>query len=801
MAAVAVEGGPAQWIHGSPSQQNVKVTVTNAGTMDSGPYRINYQWIAGSTVTWLNGNEQGSFDVHSPGLPDGASATHTIPWTLQPAQTGAGAIRVTVSGGGDSGSAGNQKPLALFVPVQNVSLGTANVEQTIHADEVRFMRVNASNLGNVLQEILVEPPEIVAGPTDRLQAELSQTAFFIEPGRNITLTLFATYPFEGDTSPFAVTYELSMETKYGRTVTIVLPTIHGDPGPRPAPSAFTFNRVGSGDVTAPPGASVNVPFRLTHDGSDADVFIVEASAGTDWQVRPAFERVGLLPHEVHEFNVTLTFPEFAPLGTRDVAKATARSHRDLPVTEIPLNLRVDGPIVVVEADEAWPPTYYVDDQATIPLRATNLGNQPTPSDGRIVVRASATTGEPTEASAALPVIPPGAEALVTVALDAFAQPGPLQLAIIVESPTEAVATKGFVADLLIHDADIEIQPPLGLSGAPGEIVAYRSAGQMFRVKNNGNAPETVLIIPTAKGNAILPSGFEELLILPGDTRSVPLDHELPLPAGPSPRARLNLTAAIRDRPTINWTSFVETDVLDQVPPTIDDPNLYPKAARGEAVRLSLHVTDDTQVTRVTATVVAPSGARRPLTFTSDGPDIWTALFTPTELGNHSIEVTARDRVGRTTNRTLYTHAETIAPPVVTLRGPRDGATVFANDTYLVEAHDALGIASITLTFMDAGRNTIRATALEHVGGNASFNLTDLPSGVIGIKISATNPAGARTTITQTAVLAHALQTPAATPLAEPEREAATSRDAPGLSFAVALAILAMFSLLFDRRRA
>lgn len=753
--AITIVGPQPMWTHGQATAPTVRATVRNQGSAPSGPYRLDFEWV-GSSTGWLNGNEAGSFEIEDTSLEeDGGTAAMSMPWTLQPSQAGAGAIRVTISTVGDPNQANNVRQNPLFIPVRDVRLTAAGSAQVIHPDETRFVRFTLQNAGNMEEPVSLAPPIRVTGPPGRLEATLDQSSFTLLPGQTARGTLFVAYPYAGDSSPFAIAYRLDASAMYGRALQATTATFTDDhDGERTVPN-FALTRTDDAPLLAASGHDLVLSFTLANEGSDQDIYDVSAQIGEGWVAAASVSRVALEKEEVKNFTVRVAIPQGVPLGSKASLDIQAQSvHGEQPASAR-LDIRVRGPVVRVSGVRDGPPeAVYVGDEARLRVHVLNEGTDATAPQSEVVIRATGLTEAATLRTISVARLDGGVEQNFLVDFGQFTKPGTASFAGSWNSPGSSLASQGFDASTFVRKSEFVVEAPAGLAGVPGEVVSYRAQGKMFRVVNNGNSAETLSLFTTARqGKATLPEGFDQLTIAPGEIRSVPLDHALPLPAGRHTRANATLEVQIHGRPDVRWNATVETHVQDVRAPEVEAPSIPSLWTLNEPMVVEVSARDDGAVVRVVAIHRAPSGSVRSFDLELRGSG-WSGTTLPVETGNHSIVVRATDAAGHTAESpTRYVEVRAIPGPILLLLGPGDAANIRANDIYTVLVNDTLPLRSVRLRVFDSFNNTLVTRLLRpSADGNRSFDLEGVAFGRVGITLEATNDAGARTVLTRTANL-------------------------------------------------
>ncbi|HUR64075.1 MAG TPA: hypothetical protein VM241_06315 [Candidatus Thermoplasmatota archaeon] len=803
-----------QWVDGQARNgPGVDVTVRNAGELPSGPYTLEYTWVGAGLSGWLNGDQSTSTDAGG-SLNRSAAASHHAPWRLQPGQAGAGAIVVTVSSGGDKSSAQR----SLFVPVHNLTLVAGGADVVLRPGETRFVTASIVNQGNVAEPVTVA---LLPGPaSDRLDAFPDPPLAIVPPQQTLPVTLYVLSPTsqqdpaKSATGAFALQHTLQARAGYGAVRNATSPTFssYGGSGGYAEGHLFDAQRLGSGTLFVPAGGAT-ASFRVTNLAASAgleDTYHVTATADPGWEVQlpptcgghpagwaPALERpcLGILPSSLATLDVRVRATGPTPAGTLTVTIAS--DHGQQAPTQIAIPLRQPGPGVTLPA----PPTLtqetqYAGDTLAALVPVANQGDKAVPLGCALHVTAT-TEGAALSGAADLAGLAPGAAQSIPVALGPVAAGGTWRLeASLVGSPC-ASQSSPVTALFFVHVAEATITRPDApptptptgwvplLSGAPGETVGYRSPPHVFVVRNTGNAAETFGLHANTDLGAAHVEGEGVITLAPGESRSVPVAHDLPRPAGRL-SGNLTLVAALIGRP-VSWLGTVRTLVTDRTAPTLQlagerSPTWDVRAPYA----LAVNATDDTGVRNVTLRLAGPRALDLPLH--RGAGTAWTLEGLALPAGNYTFTLRAWDLAGRVAQPVTFPlTVRAVAPPSLRVEGLGDG-TLPPGGAVSVHVEDELKVSVVTVR----AEGLAASAEFPVVDGVATVNLTrlELPPGSYTIRVVAVNLAGAVSDTMFT------LTVPAP-PAPQPDATGtAPSKGSAGLAGAALLGVL----LLGARRR-
>lgn len=800
--SIAVAGPQPQWVNGTANNTSLRTTVVNRGDQPA-HYTLSYEWVgADGAARPLNVDEAASQDVSSSpsdrtALDPSETRTHDpMPWTLQQGQEGAGWVRVTVLSGSHQRS--GQAPV--FIPVHRLGLTFDAGDLSLRPGETGFLRATLDNLGNVAENItfLLTDPERKDGAVDntQLRKTLDPVTVRVAPQAQQRVTLFAQRAFDLDVGqPFAAQFTLRAAAPLLSTQA-VSPIVRSNDtaGGFPPGFAFSLQAVSTAPRFVAPGTQAPVAFRLANLASASsparldDTYHVTAAASDGWVVAPAALWLGLRPGESNIFEATVRPPADAPPGARATLTVTAVSDHTEAVQSAEVPLRAGGPAVRILSLEMASGAPYLGEAGDLAIRLANAGDQPTPSSSQVQVTLP---GLP----ATLSLVPPlgaGEEATVHATLGPFKQPGPTVAQATWSDPGGQIPSQADSLPLLVHEPRLAVLPPgAGLSGVPGERVAYLLAPSAFRVRNDGNAAERVLLEATTGVGAARVEGEAAVLLEPGEVRTVAVSHELPRPSGLLASATLRLAARVAGGHGPTWSAAVATSIVDRAPPRLELATPLPTLwTVGEPLVLAATVSDDGAVASVRANLTRDGTRLAPLQLSLVGAR-WEATVTFSQRGEHTFTLLARDAAGNLATLVRSVQAAPIPPPSLQVLDLAGNATL-ADARLRIVAADPLGVAAVTVR--PVGGN---ATLTFHdPNGTLEANLTGLalPPGSHLLRVEAVNRAGARANATLPVTI---LAPPAPAP-----PPPAPARSTPGLSPLLAvLAVAAAGHTLTTARRA
>lgn len=792
---VRVVGPWPAWTHGEPTKTSVQLTVTNVGGQTASGYAIEYEWVRGGQVGWMNEDQGRSVDAEYATLDPGISREHEpVDWRLQPGQRDAGALRVSIRPfGADGSSANNMLANATFVPVHDVALSMPSEDVTVLADEIRFVRVTVANRGNTDETLSVRVNESFVTPPERaedLETTLQDGTMKVAPGASGVATLFVRYAFSGVQDPFDAAFHLATETEYGRVVEAAAPPFQMRTGTLAPGSPVTLDRTGTTDLIVDADGELIVPFRLVNDGMKSDTYTVSASGSPGWDATAPTDRIGLHPGEEAGFPVRIVPPPDAPSGTPGTFTVSVQSDRPADPHEEDWPVRVDGPSVRLVANGSWSGDAYVGEPAEARIHIKNVGSQPTPADATIEVR-SPDLDEATTVVVPAPVVAAGASQAITVPVSEYATGGTVRFEAEWVPPDGILVDRdGLAHDVFVHAPAFDVAAPPDLEGAPGETVAYRTGAYVFTLRNEGNAEETLLIHARSDaGTALADVPGGRVTLGPGETRSIPLDHRLPLPSGTLDEVHATVEVALADHPGLAWNATVATRIVDENPPVQAPEPLPALWTLGEPMPVEVAVDDDAAVKSVEAAVADPGGDTHTTALgRQDDSGPWTASVELSGPGNYTVAFSATDVHGNEADVGPFAvEVREVPPPRVELSGPEPQAIVQPDEEFEVAVNDTLPLTRVTARAVALNETVHWTRDLTVDESRARFNLSGTPDGLVRIEVEAVNSAGSRTTVERMVVVE---RPPEATQAPVAAADPTPTSEAPGAAvFGTGLALL------------
>lgn len=778
VVAIEITGPTPEWNDGLPTNTTLRVTITNIGNGRSQEgYRIDYEWLQDRQATWLNGAETHSIDYHVPAssgsegptkesiLDPGESRTHAQNWRLQPGQEGAGAIRVTIHPYGlDEQDANNRRSKETFVAAHDLDLVPIGNEDAIplRPDQTDFIRVRLENRGNVPESTHIRLTGTDEGDASRLDAAwnpqgLEDAGLLVPPETAETATLLVHFPFSstGDDRPFSVHYGIQATRDYAASVLHAeSPEFYLLDEPMIPGSPAHFERRDAGVLAADPGGFATARFRLTNVGDTRDTYSVAGKVSeAGWGVAVDSARLALGPGETASFEAVVAFPAGAPHGATASAEVSVISDRDAVLGETPLvqhvGLRIHGPTVLVVAGGEWPEDAYVADNWSLPIRVLNQGDRVTPN-GTLSVAVSGPGSFEGSATAPVPRVQAGSAVEVVVPFGAFPEPGGLIDVTAAWSPNATdehpISARGLAHSIFVRHANVSLAAPAAAAGVPGETVAYRTAGNTFLATNAGNTDLTLrLRATTDQGTVALVLDGDTISLSPGETRSIPFDHTLPLPAGNHENARIDVVASVESRPELRWSANTTTHIVDSEPPRILIRSTWPDNwTIGAPLRLSIGAEDASGVAGATVHLEKlDSGTESASPMKRASAGTWSTTIDLDDEGPQRVTVSVMDVRGNAANLTLpEVHGVPPAPPTVRLSGPEAGSEVGPQDAFVVNVMDERSVEASVKILWTENRTQIRTEPLT-LGpqGTAEIRIGDAPAGNLTVQVRAVNEIG------------------------------------------------------------
>lgn len=804
-----VLGTMPEWVEGQarPANALVQANITNVGTASAVGYRLDYYWVPdGGTPRWLNGQEATSFDVSDPEeKPIDRGATRVQPpmdWTLQAGQTGSGAIRAVLTPfGPDQTRANDRRDLHTVVQAHDLDISILGEEGALHnPKETRFFQIQIANLGNVRETVQLQLRGGHADPEDRLadlSAGLDYKTLQVEPGDSGRATLFVDYVFSGAVGAFRASFDVAAATSYGVTLLGSTPALNFSADELPPGTPAKVTRKDTARLVVPPGGPLTTEFQVTNFGSRAEVYSVEAQSDAGWMAtvgqaaledRPAV-RIGLMPGQSGDLRMTLHAPADAIPGTPAGAGVRVTSGRPSDPAEANWPFRVKGPAVIVESAAGLDLQPYQGDSIGGPVVLRNDGDSPTPMDTQIVL--SVTGAETGTWSQLVPAIAPGGRQTVVLATgQTHTGEGSVAFTISPWSPSGAFHNESLQLDGFVHVPNLTVRPAQPGTGTPGQTVSYRMGASAFSVTNGGNTEESYRA--TAKsdfGTAALVTS-PTFTLAKGETRTIAVDHILPVPVGTVRQANLSVSVSIVGKPALNWTANTTTQIVDVAPPSLEAVRLPPIWALGGRLPLQVNVTDDSAVASVEAVHVHPNGIRQQWPLTRLGGS-WKGEVILDAIGNHTLHYIAADLDGNNASTQASVVAvKAIPPPTLSLEGPLEGTVIERNATFQIQVNDTLPLARITVK-VEGANKTVWTRNLDPAQTSLGFDLLNSTTGPLVITVEAMNAAGATSTVVRTLTVKAPVSTgPSAT--TEP------TKDTPSATLGAIALVLAL--LAGQRRR-
>lgn len=767
-----------EWIDGevSPATVEVQATIHNNGGSPSMGYRIDYYWVDDDGADWLNGEPSNSFDISERVIEEGDTYKQPpMQWDILPDQHGSGALRVVLQPSGhDRDSTDNTFTNATHIAVHDIHVSFSEADRTLHNPaDTRFVRVQVRNDGTVAETVGLAIAQETVQPAVRsgdIASSLQYDSLDVAPGETMESTLFVDYLFSGDHGQFTASFDIEA-TAYDRVLSATTPLFFNGEGAPPADAPVQLQRRDNDPLVVPESGAVTRGFSVTNVGDAPDTYRVQPVKDPAWTASvglPGLDdgphvRIALEPGQTQAVRMTLQAPDDAAPGAPTEAGIRVQSDRPMDPDDDPWptdpveavwTYRVAGPAVRIEPAADWDLQPYRGDPVHASVVVHNDGTEPTPipSNLRLVVSegddASATLAPPEVvergASKAMQLNPPvvfTGEGLVVFTVDWLTPDTTIH--------QEPLQLEGFihVPDATIHAAD-------NLTAAPGETVGYRTGDHAFTVTNSGNAEETFAASANAAVGGVHLVSNPTFTLSPGQSRTVALDHHVPLPTGPLQAINVTLHVAISGRPDLNWTASTTTEILDENPPIIEPVALPVEWALEGTLPLNVTTTDETSIASVDVTHLGPDGRVdvHAMAAATVG-DHWLLGVKVDEVGDHAFSFKAWDIHGN--NATLdagTVRVHPIPPPALTLTGPVEATVVSPNSTFQVNVTDIRPIADVKVQFEVIANEPFWQSTLDLDQGIADFNASAAPNGPFAIIVEATNDAGAKTRVVRNVIM-------------------------------------------------
>jgi hypothetical protein len=783
LESVTLASSAPEWRDGAPLDAALLVTVGNPGQL-AVAYRIDMTWLANGEPVPLNGAETASFDVSRQPLEAGGHRTHTIPWKLQPGQVGPGQVvaTVTLRDGLDRDSRDNQAHLLVPIAVRSLSFALEGADVDISPSGTGFVRLAVHNGGNVHESI---PVGLATPPIDvRFKTLLWPTVVEVPAGTTAAAAFLVRFVPDGDFTPINQSFRLRVDRPFGADLDLETPEFRSTDTAGTAGFASSFERIQEVPASLRPGVASDVGLSLSNTGTRQDnyTFLIEAPPG--WHAEPVPALAALFPNEQSFVALRVTPPATALEGEQAVLRMTSRGSLD-PVTHtVPIEVRLGGPSPQA-SPLSIPNTPYRGSSFEAETSLANLGD-------RALANSTATLewrmgSVVRQATTEVPSLPPGSDWPLKIRLPAPESGGPVELRLLWPGNTLAAAATSFV-----HAPALALETPAALAGQPGETVAYQGPGTVFRIRNDGNAPETVhLAVSTTTGSAELgaPSSF---LLPVGQTRAIPVLQRLPQPSGTTTASQLTLRASIGTLATA-WNATVSTKIDDPLPPVLSPATLPAIWPQGQVLPLSVHIEEHGAVSNAKA-VVTPAGLPPKSIPLLDAGGHWNATVAFEVAGTHAIHYEATDASGNkaVTKDQVVQAADVPAPRLEFSLSP--GEAVNPGTMFTLTVRDALPVLHALVSLHQNGTSIERLVQVNNDTASMPFReFGSLLPGPIVLRVEATNAAG----VSSSAELALDMAAPASGTLAPAPATGAPGHEAPPASALIAL--LALLAIAASRR--
>lgn len=797
---LAITGPAPGWTNGVGNSTTLQATVTNRGSSPA-MYEIAYLWVdAQGAETPLNGAEESSFDVSRQPLSGGASRVHQAPWRLQAGQEGNGSVRMRIAisqldgqGPSDPDPSNDARTLAVFVPTRGLALSVVDRPAVAEPGVPGFFRLGLRNLGNAPLPVTLR---VAQAPADtRLQPQFDPPALVLPPRAQRNATLYVAFVAGGDFSPFNETFLVEADPGFLPRPTVRTPWVtNGSADASLDGYSFTLGRPADSAVVVLPGEWTNATVLVTNTGSRPDSYSLAPSmVDGAWElatVPQAPSRVALYPGEAFAATLRMRPPASAAAGTiADIRlTATARVLPEPVVLAVPAI--VPGAQLALVSLELQDPVPYAGDAPTALVTLVNRGEEPSRAGAVLRVSATLAGSPPSHTDVFLPGLAPGEQVVQSVGLAQLPRGGTLALQSTLQT-VEGATPPPVSASALVHDALLGVVAPTALSGSPGETVSYRVQPAAFRLVNVGAMVETLTVaVTTDAGQASV--DLPVVTLAPGQVRTIGVRQTLPAAVDGS-LANLTLTASLESRPDRSWTAHVSTRIVDSEAPRLSFPAGTPAEwDLGTPLTLVLSADDAGGNATPSLTVAEPGGgAPRNVPLLSAGNGTWLATTTLDTAGNYTFVANATDPSGNSANLTRVVRALEVEPPVLLL-GSALPEALDPQGLVRILVEDERAVERLAVEILQEGaEGPIRREVLVSEGV-AQFDLEGASDGPADVVLTATNAAGATSTLTLHVIVAAAPE--------EAGTDASAGRDA-GSSQAFAAGALALaLSIVLRRRR-
>jgi hypothetical protein len=726
--SVDASAGP-WWEDGLAQEGALQVTVVNRGGSPVA-YELKAFWKGSSGVTDIVGTgSEAELPVMAPLIPGDPPRQHEVRWLPFPEQKGEGAVIVEVVPVPeilDAVPENNQETTIAFVPVHHLTMAATGSSSEIPINGTGFARFTVRNHGNVPETTRLTVDHLVAD--SRLRADIHPKLLNLLPNHVSNVTVYVDYRPAGNFTPFSVQYLVTATTESGTTQSALTTALtNGSAVETPAGHAFVLGRQSNQLLVAARGAETAQQLVLRNTGIRPDNYTLTAPGQSGWTVRVEPTRAALLPGEQTPVQFFVR-PDAAQVAGTFATLTILVNSPVLPVTQVTIPIKVGGPAPVLLAnftDEA----IYQGEHPKVLVRITNPGSETEPG-GLLDLSAPSTV-----INRSSPAINAGHSHTVEIPLPP-AKPGLLMVNLTYTSATGAKLGP-ISLSTIVHAPEFKVTSPANLVAGPGDQIKHT-----FKVTNQGNLPEQVLLqasadygTATLEGPSLLPVGVNE-------TKTVTVLHSVPKPSRGINATVVTLSLDLG--PVHNWNSHAKTTVQDLVAPKLSvNPMPAPKMKLGSSLEMTVVATDNDAIEAINGTILEGTGAKSPLDLVQKN-GAWQANLVLAQLGKQTMTFEALDQQGNP-SRPLTIVVEVVKglPPTIKPIGAAGGA-VGPADKILVSVEDDFGIRTVNYSARQG--NHIIAKDFKPVGGIISFDFHEFAAGPVMVRLEAHSLSGAKSAL-------------------------------------------------------
>lgn len=378
-----------------------------------------------------------------------------------------------------------------------------------------------------------------------------------------------------------------------------------------------------------------------------------ANPDPSWAAVATPPSLTLQPLETGTVVVSLRAPQDALVGevVRVVATVESASVPDRLDRETIVGA-VSGPDLAVKAVTGNTTAPYSGDPFAVDVVVANEGNKPPSRNAtlRLVFIQAGVERVVDEVDYPAAELPAGRRFSQRLTWDTTGVEGPgvlvarLDPADLVREIDDAAASNEGSLAVVLRTFDVAVTPAQGLSGRPGEKLAYTERPHLFVVRHRGNQPTEPVIVTVQSEHGWVDADRATFTMDLPRGAEVPIPVEVLVPLHPGAAAdALRVTVTPAFRPGSPVVASTTTRVIDEERPQILRVQVMPATAKlGDNVTIEAFVRDATGAALVRAILVSPSNDTTALPMAHVGGERWALQQTFTVAGPWRVFVEAAD---------------------------------------------------------------------------------------------------------------------------------------------------------------